>query len=304
MEPLILFRTQAEGLSPKELQWFYTIFSMACGQRIFLSALFCLFNAQRQNNDFERVHQAIRLIAAIKNARDQDNNLEHPMEQPLDTVFIDNIVNSRNEPPHQSLEQSLNASSSPCTTVQPRRKPLSLDEIPSVLIGEIGSYLQFDSYHSLMKCARSIYLGCNTPNTLRSIHKRALLRNAFVNKEHLQRQHLKLTNFGKLTHLGLDVNAFMEMEVLHQTPLSRSTTSLSLYNSNQITMRRFLSTTALNFGQITKLKIMKYTVKWGNAQVSVTETYCEVWCLILQTFSNIRYLELMGMDIYELSVCT
>ena len=298
MDQLIKFRSLADLLTNSEFNCFITrLFAEYNRRQMLLRMLFHLFQAQLNTNDSDPVQTAIGIISAIIKARDENASLSsfcsitlpslHPFEQ---TAASDhNHCSTRGQVEEEEEEGVV--------------VPLKLHHLPSVIIGEVASYLHFDSYHSLMKCTRSIYLGCTAPITLRSIHKRVFLRNASVHSEHLHRQHLKMTQFRYLTHFGLDVNAFMEMEALHQTPLSRHTTSLSLYNSNQNTMRRFLTTNAWDFGQITMLKVHQYSIEWRPGPEDVCQSYCDVFFEILRKFNNIRYLELQGMDILTLSVC-
>ena len=46
----------------------------------------------------------------------------------------------------------------------------SLDQLPQRLIGKVASYLQEGSYRELSHTNRAIYIGCNTPNLLQSLH--------------------------------------------------------------------------------------------------------------------------------------
>ena len=294
MDQLIRFRALADSLTDSEFNCFMTqLFAEYNRRQMLLSSLFYFFQATLHNNDSDPVHTAIRVISAIIKARDDNakapsaGSITLPSLHPLEQSSVSN--------------HNLNSSNG-ATEKKEVVLPLKLHNLPTVLIGEVASYLHFDSYHSLMKCARSLYLGCTSPITLRSIHRRIFLRNAIAHSDHLHRQHLKMTQFRYLTHFGIDVNAFMEMEALHQTPLSRHTTSLSLYHSNQNTMRRFLSTNTWDFGQITVLKVCKYTIEWGTGQDDVHQSYCQGFCDLLRRFSNIQYLELQGMDIQTLSV--
>ena len=72
------------------------------------------------------------------------------------TAAIHDILNSRRE-----------KSNSP--SVAPL---VSLQSLPGELVGEIGSYCSQIDYFDFSQSCRSIYVGCNTPNTLRALDLR------------------------------------------------------------------------------------------------------------------------------------
>ena len=79
--------------------------------------------------------------------------------------------------------------------------PIALHLLPGALIGELGSYLTQNSYINFSKCCRSVYVACNTPNTLRSLHISGLNDYSAIN----------LQKYPQLTHLHLDLDNFQDL---------------------------------------------------------------------------------------------
>jgi len=303
MDQIIRFRSLADTLSESEFNCFLAQFCAEHGRRrILTQSLFHLFHAQFHRDSFDGVHSAIRSISAIIKARD---------DSPEDKATLHHWTTPPvMEPTMRTVKGETTMNTNPTTTRKRKRKrereetapTFALELLPKELIGECGSFLHYDSYHNLMKCSRAIYVGLTAPVTVRSLHKRVFVRAATVRGDVVRRQHLQIAQFRCLTHFGLDVNAFIAMTALHQMALPRSTTSLSLYNSNQNSMRSFLDTVPWDFGQIAMLKVHCYAMEWKAGPEDVCKAYCAMFCRILSTFSGVRYLELQGMDVVTYSV--
>ena len=81
----------------------------------------------------------------------KNNTLSHNVEIAIN--IVETIIRSR--------KKSINISSS---------NNKKLDTLPCAIIGEIGSYLRQRDHIRLSKCSRSVYIGCNDPNTLRQLN--------------------------------------------------------------------------------------------------------------------------------------
>eukprot|EP01083_Nonionella_stella_P175089 608756_1 len=71
----------------------------------------------------------------------------------------------------QSLETTLNIITQIIESRKTKPKPanaynITMQSLPSVLVGNLASYLKFPEYRSFQTANRSIYIGCNTPNTI------------------------------------------------------------------------------------------------------------------------------------------
>jgi len=292
MDHLIRFRSLADSLTEMEFNAFISqMFSRYDRRQLLLSSLFHLFLSQISNReDSAPALGAIRMISAIIKARDDEKT--------------ENALNGNDVPPpihpmslDSAEEASVNENDGEDASV-----PLTIQSLPAELIGECASFLPFDGYHSLLRCGRSLFLGCTNPVTLRSVHRRDFLRCAAVPRDVLDRQHRKLLTLRNVSHFGVDVAAFLEMGCLHQIPLSRHSKSLSLYNSNQNTMRLFLATNSWDFGRIEMLKLQRYAIEWRPGADDVARCYADTFCDILSRFRNLRFLQLQGMDVLTNSI--
>ena len=274
MDKLITFRQQADTLIDSEFDSFVTILLATLGRRETLTrALFHLFHAQLNNTDTVPVQTAIESIAAIISARDEGEDLD-------DVKGIDR-------------------------SQQTSKSTTKLADLPSTIIGEVGSNLKLKSYNSLKISTRSTYIGCTTPNTLRMIGDHVWKLNRTIPYSIVNGQYLKMTQFRQVLHFEINVNVFMKMETLHSSLLFPRTTSLSLYHSNQNTMRRFLSTNTWDLTRIETLKCHFYRIKWtrDSNHDDVMYIYGDVLCQMFQAFPNIRHMEIGNMDSDTFSDC-
>eukprot|EP01083_Nonionella_stella_P073073 197331_1 len=70
--------------------------------------------------------------------------------------------------------------------IQSKEKPqkllcTKLDLLPRAIIGSVASFLDLSEYQQFNRSNRSIYLGCNTPNTLQELDLTALEDYSFIN---------------------------------------------------------------------------------------------------------------------------
>ena len=127
---LIKFRSLADSSSDKEFDVFISkLFNK-------LKSLFHLFEVQNHQNQ------------NISNTK---------LQLPYTINIISSITQSRNNTSAQLSDRV----KSTIISKKPNHTPLSLANLPSVLIGFCGSYLSFTDYHSFEKCSRQIYIGCN-----------------------------------------------------------------------------------------------------------------------------------------------
>ena len=272
MDKLITFRQQADTLIDSEFDSFVTILLATLGRRETLTrALFHLFHAQLNNTDTVPVQTAIESIAAIISARDEGEDLD-------DVKGIDR-------------------------SQQTSKRTTKFADLPSMIIGVVGSYLKFKSYNSFMISSRSNYIGCTTPRTLRMIDGDVWKLNRTIHRSIVDRQYLKMTLYRHVIHFGINVNVFMKMESLHDKMWFPRTTSLSLYHSNQNTMRRFLSTNTWDLTRIETLKFHFYRIKRTRDSNldDLMQSYGDVLCEMFLAFPNLRFFGIGNMDIYTFS---
>ena len=146
-----------------------------------------------------------------------------------------------------------------------------------------------------------MYIGCNDPITLRCLPVALFQRQYGLREDHVLRQQAMLRRFRRLQCMEIDVSAILKMDELRATSLSLQTTSLHLYQCNQISLRQFLSTTSWNFGQITTLKLDQYRILHRGAHSIPQQLYAEVFCQLLTRFPNVEFLDLGQMNIVTLS---
>eukprot|EP01083_Nonionella_stella_P301009 1030519_1 len=124
--------------------------------------------------------------------------------------------------PHmiQMISNILNARKKTQSSSDPAQ--ITIDSIPSDMIGECASFLSLSDYISFSKCNRKIYIGCHSPATLQDF---------FLTDSHIK---CNLDQFPLLKHLGLSVQSFNKymgtnpmLNTLHNV---RSLTVLNDYN--------------------------------------------------------------------------
>eukprot|EP01083_Nonionella_stella_P210307 761480_1 len=103
----------------------------------------------------------------------------------------------------QSLETTLNIITQIIESRKTKPKPanaynITMQSLPSVLVGNLASYLKFPEYRSFQTANRSIYIGCNTPNTLRHLDLTKINDYSGIN----------LAKYPHLRHLLMKLNAF------------------------------------------------------------------------------------------------
>ena len=132
MSPLLLivkFRFLSNTLTDSEFIGLLANFVKAIGREQLLSALCAGAPPNWQNQENEKILKVIKSTIEI----------------------AQNIITSRKN------------------TNIPSSSQFKLDELPKVLIGEIGSYLPQTDYLSLSRTNRSMYIGLNDPNTLKHL---------------------------------------------------------------------------------------------------------------------------------------
>ena len=84
------------------------------------------------------------------------------------------------------------------------------------------------------------------------------------------------------------------MESLHNISLSSNTKSLSLYKSNENTMKQFLNTKCFDFNNV---EILRFSQFYGEESA---ESYTQTFCNLLRHFENLKFLELSAFSDIEL----
>ena len=127
--------------------------------------------------------------------------------------------------------------------------PIKFDTVPSDLIGKIGSYLPQKDHISLSKANRSIYLGCNNPNTLKTLNLEDVNDYSCI----------KLAKYSRLNHLTVDLSKFSELSLPNHGSTLNRLTHLTLYGDKDqdIDLSSFTSQSAIAFSRITHLELIE-----------------------------------------------
>eukprot|EP01083_Nonionella_stella_P073003 197096_1 len=136
MQPLIRLRSLASQLKPHELQHLMQNVIATYNANEMLTFIFNHFvlKYNQSNEHGTDVFQIIQMISTILNARKKNKH-------------------------HTKNENSNNKKT---------RTKIVIDSIPSDLIGECASFLDFDDYICFSRCNRKTYIGCNSPATLQT----------------------------------------------------------------------------------------------------------------------------------------
>ena len=120
-----------------------------------------------------------------------------------------------------------------------------LESLPSELIGEVSSYLEHKDHISLSKANRSIYIGCNSPNTLQVLDLIEINDHSCI----------KLTKYPLLKHLKINLLQFDELSFPTNNKILHDLNQLTLggHEQDDIDIDVFSSQTAIDFSKITHL---------------------------------------------------
>ena len=316
MDKLILFSRNMEKLTESEFEQVLTEYFDRFERRSALQRhLFAFFRSEMMENRVDALDFTNQTISTILEARRQKEHTRDVIERtarpavgapsPSSNDKQQTLPSITDEPETNTFNTPTSNYKGSANDEEEQLKPnchnnrskasMTLHRLPTALIGECASYLYFDSYHHLLKCCRSLYIGCTSPITLRSLHKRIFNRNSIIHSTVSQNQHMQLARFQHLTHLGIDVTNWVNMPSIHNVRLFRRLTSLSLHNSNQFTMSLLMQSFDLDFNQITSLRVHNYSIDWTKDASRACHTYCKVLTDALCRFPRIKYLELRGI---------
>ena len=160
----------------------------------------------------------------------EDNETEHPVIKPMN--IISSIIESREE---QANESEI--------------RPTTLDELSSVLIGEIASYLNQKDYISFGKTNRSIYYGSNSPNRLVTLNLLNVVDYASID----------LRKYRLIKHLAININKIKELpstEIVLNNLCALKMDNGDQTNINMISFQEILS--CIHPENITYLTLRKF----------------------------------------------
>eukprot|EP01083_Nonionella_stella_P034083 93312_1 len=258
MQPLILFRYLSSQLKDDERDNLIQAVIARFGAERILSFIFNHFLLQY--NQTKQHHDDLSSV----------------------TQMISNILDSRKP-------STANPSPNNDDMTNTANPQISMDAMPSAMIGECASYLPLTDYLYFAKCSRKTYIGCNSPSTLRTLPL-ALPINV---------KDIKLANlnqFKSLTSLGLDITAFNAYLEFHpQQNAFRRLDSLLLFNeykNNPDHVDTFLNNNCIPFQNIKTL----WCVGFGH---SLRYYDFASFCRLLSAFPNVTQLKLEAVFLTE-----
>eukprot|EP01083_Nonionella_stella_P272986 926029_1 len=113
------------------------------------------------------------ICSSIYHYLDQNITRNHNYNLATIQQTASNILQSRRETASNCTNDNDDIVSIRSLTLEPR--PISppyciqLNHLPTVLIGDIASYLEWRSYMKLERASRQMYIGCNSPSTLHCV---------------------------------------------------------------------------------------------------------------------------------------
>eukprot|EP01083_Nonionella_stella_P259106 885006_1 len=196
----------------------------------------------------------------------------------------------------QSLETTLNIIKQIIESRKTKPKPASSSDItmqslPSALIGNLASYLNFTDYCAFSQANRTVYLGCNTPNTLYRLDLSTINDYSEIN----------LAKYSHLRDLSLNLNAFDSFVL----PTNGRTVCNRLQavrldagkrtDVNNVNIAHFISQNTINTNNVTHLRCEEF----GNDEEQNHFPF-DAFTDLLSQFSNIQDLDLVGVVLQDL----
>ena len=191
--------------------------------------------------------------------------------------LMSQTLNSKCETNPEHLNIAINLATTIITSRQSANSHLNiqLDTIPKSLIGEISSYLVQKDHVSFSKSNRSIYIGCNDPNTLQVLD--------------LRRTHdysrVKLQRFPRLKQLGLKLTQFNQLLLPSNQKILTNLSQLTLDGDkvNDVDLSLIASQKSLDLGNITHLNLYNFGNSGGPANWFSLDTYVQLLSLFPKT---------------------
>ena len=261
MYSLIQFRAQLNSLTENEFVSFLGQLYQSFNERdIITKALFYLFHAHR--------------------------NQHHNKEFTVTKSIISNIIKSRKKKQVDPSESN---------EFIAQETPIQFDKLPSAVINECSSYMDFYTFQSFQIVNRDVYLSCNECIPLKYVSHQ-IFNKIYSNVRHLVNdQHLQLSKYKKLEHLGINLMHFKKMNVLHKIKLSSKIKSLHLYHGVPDTIFNLFNSRCIDCDGIKKIMLDDYHFD----HPIVTETYVQSLFDIMCKFKNMECLELRAFDITD-----
>eukprot|EP01083_Nonionella_stella_P259107 885009_1 len=197
----------------------------------------------------------------------------------------------------QSLETTLNIIKQIIESRKTKPKPASSSDItmqslPSALIGNLASYLNSTDYCAFSKANRTVYIGCNTPNTLHCLDLSKINDYSEIN----------LAKYLHLRDLSLNLNAFdsFVLPTNGRTVCNRlQTVRLDAGKRTDVNITHFISQNTINTNNVTYLQLRRF----GN-QEEQNHFPFDTFIGLLPKFSSIQHLCLVKVALTDLpSVC-
>eukprot|EP01083_Nonionella_stella_P118661 354317_1 len=189
----------------------------------------------------------------------------------------------------QTLDTTLNIIKQIIESRKTKPKPansyeITMQSLPSALIGNLASYLYFTDYESFQTVNRTVYIGCNTPNTLRRLDLSQINDYSQIN----------LAKYLHLNKLSIRFNAFISNNAF-VLPANGETVCNRL---QQITfdgekqtntdITHFIAQNTINTNNVTYLRCKSF----GDRQNHFS---FDTFTRLLSKFPNIEHLSLSGV---------
>ena len=127
---------------------------------------------------------------------------------------------------------------------------VGMHALPSELIGEVGSYLNYIDYFDFGEVCRATYTGCNTPCTLRNLD--------VVDYEDYSP--ICLQKFPQIRSLHIDLNLFDQFQLPQTSAVCTHLKKVRLFgdNENDCDINLFMSSNAIDFSSVTHLTLTSF----------------------------------------------
>eukprot|EP01083_Nonionella_stella_P047885 128176_1 len=124
----------------------------------------------------------------------------------------------------------------------------NVDQVPSIILGEIASYLNQYDYIHFSRSNRAIYIGCNSPNTLQCLDLLSTHHYALLN----------LTLYPSIQSLSLKLHAFHELNLMNiEGTIANKLQNLLLISSadHKLDITSFLQQNTLNISNVRSVSL-------------------------------------------------
>ena len=151
---------------------------------------------------------------------------------------------------------------------------IKLDTLPTSIIGEIASYFYQKQYISFSQCNRSIYIGCNSPNTLRRLDLERIKDYSCI----------KLQKYSQLRELKVKLSKFHQLSSSANGAKLTHLKKLLLHGESQTNVDMEPLTGNIIFKNIIHLTLQHFGSEQSNVSTSAFTN-------ILSKFSNVEFLQ-------------